>query len=215
MRHQEDFTPLFERVELDLGGESRADLPTDERLQAFADHPGDHALTVLLFQYGRYLLISSSRPGSQAANLQGIWNEHLHAPWSSNYTININTEMNYWPVHTANLSECDAPLLDLIDHIAVNGEKTAQAHYGCGGWVSHHNSDLWAQSAPVGDVDPDTYCMPFAIWPMSSGWLCEHLWEHYRFTGDRDYLRDKALPVMLKACAFIWTFDRGAGMAAW
>lgn len=206
LRHQEDFTPLFDRVELDLGGESRADLPTDERLQAFADHPGDHALAVLLFQYGRYLLISSSRPGSQAANLQGIWNEHLHAPWSSNYTININTEMNYWPVHTANLSECDAPLLDLIDHIAVNGEKTAQAHYGCGGWVSHHNSDLWAQSAPVGDVDPDTYCMPFAIWPMSSGWLCEHLWEHYRFTGDRDYLRDKALPVMLKACAFYLDF---------
>ena len=149
-RHVSDHQSLFRRVELELGtpgAESR--LPTDERVRRFAQTQ-DPQLAVLLFQYGRYLLIASSRPGTQPANLQGIWNDEVRPPWSSNYTININTQMNYWPAETTNLAECHLPLLDFLADLAENGRKTARTNYQAQGWVAHHNADLWRQTAPVG-----------------------------------------------------------------
>jgi alpha-L-fucosidase 2 len=170
---------LFRRVALDLG--AAPDLPTDERLAK-----ADPSLAALYFQYGRYLLISSSRPGTQPANLQGIWNHELRPPWSSNWTTNINTQMNYWHAETANLSECHAPLFDLVEGLSQTGAVTARVNYGLGGWVSHHNVDLWRQSAPVGEGGGGP---TWANWQMSGPWLCAHLWEHYLFTGDRAFLR--------------------------
>ncbi len=140
--HLNDYQPLFRRVELDLGSLSNEHLPTDERIRQFQADP-DPALVSLLFQYGRYLLIASSRPGTQPANLQGIWNDMVRPPWSSNWTTNINTQMNYWPAEIANLAECHLPLFDLIRALSVNGAKTARINYGCRGWCSHHNADLW------------------------------------------------------------------------
>lgn len=149
--HVNDHRRLFRRVVIDLGppAAGAADVPTDERVRRFG--AGDPGLVALHFQYGRYLLISSARPGGQAPNLQGIWNDEIRAPWSSNYTVNINTEMNHWPAETTALPECHRPLFAMIRELAVNGAKTARTNYGCGGWVSHHNVDLWRQSAPVGD----------------------------------------------------------------
>ncbi|MBC7808474.1 MAG: glycoside hydrolase family 95 protein, partial [Akkermansiaceae bacterium] len=149
-RHFAAHQALFGRVTLDLGAnDAEAYLPTDSRIRRFHDSD-DPALTALLFQYGRYLLITSSRPGTQPANLQGIWNQELRPPWSSNYTLNINAEMNYWLAETANLSECHEPLLRFVRELAETGAKTARTNYGCGGWTAHHNSDLWRRSAPVG-----------------------------------------------------------------
>jgi alpha-L-fucosidase 2 len=156
-------------------------------------------LLALYFQYGRYLLISSSRPGSQPANLQGIWNDQIRPPWSSNWTANINVQMNYWPAETCNLSECHEPLFDLIEGLSVTGAQTARENYGASGWVSHHNVDLWRQSAPVGNYgagDPT-----WANWQMSGPWLCAHLWEHYLFTGDRKFL-ERVYPLMKGAAEF-------------
>jgi alpha-L-fucosidase 2 len=158
------------------------------------------AVEELLFQYGRYLLIASSRPGTQPANLQGIWNEHVRAPWSSNWTLNINAQMNYWPAENTNLAELHTPLLDFIADLAVTGAKTAATNYGARGWTAHHNSDVWRQSAPVGDFghgDP-----VWALWPMAGPWLAQHAWEHYAFGGDRKYLRDRAYPLMKGAAEF-------------
>lgn len=187
-RHVADHQALFHRMTIDLGAnESEVNLPTDVRIRRF-HNSNDPALAALLFQYGRYLLITSSRPGTQPANLQGIWNQELRPPWSSNYTLNINAEMNYWLAETANLSDCHEPLLRFIRELAIPGAKTARANYGCDGWTAHHNSDLWRHSAPVGafgDGDPR-----WANWPMGGAWLCEHLWEHYQFTGDREFLRE-------------------------
>ncbi|MDR6878283.1 glycoside hydrolase family 95 protein [Bacillus sp. 3255] len=197
--HIDDYTALYNRVELDLG-ESLApeEMPTDRRIAEFgAKDPG---LVQLLFQYGRYLLIASSRPGSQPANLQGIWNKELRPPWSSNWTLNINAQMNYWLAETCSLSECHEPLLRYIGQLSQNGRKTAEVNYGCRGWVAHHNGDIWCQSAPVGDYgegDP-----VWAMWPMSAAWLCQHLWEHYAFTKDERFLRDQAYPVMREAVLF-------------
>lgn len=197
--HIDDYTALYNRVELDLG-ESLApeEMPTDRRIAEFgAKDPG---LVQLLFQYGRYLLIASSRPGSQPANLQGIWNKELRPPWSSNWTLNINAQMNYWLAETCNLSECHEPLLRYIAQLSKNGSKTAETNYGCRGWVAHHNGDIWCQSAPVGDYgqgDP-----VWALWPMSAAWLCQHLWEHYAFTKDEHFLRDQAYPIMREAALF-------------
>ncbi|WP_276358380.1 glycoside hydrolase family 95 protein [Cohnella caldifontis] len=208
--HVDDHRSLFDRVELSLG-ESKAapDMPTDRRIAELGvEDPG---LVELLFQYGRYLMIASSRPGTQPANLQGIWNKETRPPWSSNWTLNINAEMNYWLAETANLSELHEPLLAFIGNLAVNGRKTAETNYGTRGWTAHHNSDIWAMSNPVGDFghgDP-----VWAIWPMGGVWLCQHLWEHYAFTLDVRYLREKAYPLMKDAALFCldWLHDDGSG----
>lgn len=197
--HVVDHQALFGRVLLDLGRRAASDLPTDERIRRYAEEP-DPALVTLLFQYGRYLLIASSRPGTQPANLQGIWNDEVRPPWSSNFTVNINTQMNYWPAEPTNLAECHAPLLAFIAELSENGRRTARTNYGAAGWVAHHNADLWRQSAPVGAFghgDP-----VWACWPMAAAWLCQHLWEHYAFGGDRAYLAEHAYPVIKGAAEF-------------
>ncbi len=199
-RQREDHAGLMSRVTLDLGAttSSAAARPLDQRL---ADGPSDDpTLATLLFQYGRYLLIASSRPGTQPANLQGLWNDQVRAPWSSNYTVNINTEMNYWPAEPANLAECHQPLLAMVGELATPGAATARINYGAGGWTTHHNTDLWRQTAPVGrfgEGDP-----VWASWPMGGVWLSQHLWEHYAFGGDADWLRRTAYPLMTGAAQF-------------
>ncbi|AMV40664.1 hypothetical protein VT85_24750 [Planctomyces sp. SH-PL62] len=156
-------------------------------------------------------MIASARPGGQPPNLQGLWNDEVRAPWSSNYTVNINTEMNHWPAESTNLAECHEPLFGLIRELAVNGARTAKVNYGCGGWVSHHNVDLWRQSAPVGDYGHGD--ASWALWPMSGPWLCQHLWEHYAFGGDEAFLRESAYPLMKGAAEFCLDFlvDDGDG----
>ena len=197
--HLAEYQPLFRRVALDLGSRGGEDLPTDQRIRNYpADQ--DPALVSLLFQYGRYLLIASSRPHTIPANLQGIWNDMIRPPWSSNYTININTQMNYWPAEVANLAECHTALFDLIKNLSVNGAKTARTNYGCRGWCSHHNADLWCQSAPVGNYGGGQ--PQWANFPLSGAWLCHHLWEHYAFGGDVAWLRDFAWPIMRGAAEF-------------
>ena len=211
-RHVADHQGLFRRVALDLGSASgAADLTTEARLERFATGEPDPGLATLLFQYGRYLLIASSRPGGLPANLQGLWNDSVRPPWSSNWTLNINAEMNYWPAEVANLAECHEPLFDLIDQLAVHGRRTAEVNYGARGWVSHHNADIWAQTAPVGNFgegDP-----VWANWPMSGAWLSTHLWEHYAFGRDDTFLRERAWPVMKGAAEFCldWLIEDGAG----
>ncbi len=208
--HIADHQSLFRRVSLRLPGPAASNVPTDERLRAFAAAP-DPALAALYFQYGRYLLIASSRPGTQPANLQGIWNDQLQPPWSSNWTVNINTQMNYWPAETCNLAECHQPLFDLIEGLSRNGARTAAINYGARGWVSHHNVDLWRQSAPVGDYGKGS--PTWANWCMSGAWFCQHLWEHYAFSGDREFLRARAYPVMKGAAQFCldWLIERKDG----
>jgi alpha-L-fucosidase 2 len=191
--HVRDYQSLYRRVSIDLGSNTNAALPTDERVKRFGEGR-DPQLASLFYQYGRYLLIASSRPGSQPANLQGIWNESMNPPWSGKYTININTEMNYWPAETANLSECAEPLFQLIREIAVTGRRTAEVMYRAPGWVCHHNTDLWRATAPIDAPG-------FGMWPMGGAWLATHLWEHYQFTGDRKFLAD-AYPVFKGASEF-------------
>jgi alpha-L-fucosidase 2 len=207
MRHVRDYRRLFRRVSLELGEPPAVSKPTDERLADFAAHP-DPALLALYFNYGRYLLISSSRPGSQPANLQGIWNELIRPPWSSNWTANINLQMNYWPAQTCNLSECALPLFDLVQTLSVTGAQAAKETYALPGWVAHHNIDLWGSANPVGEGVGDPY---WANWTMSGPWLCAHLYEHYRFTGDRGFLRACAYPLLKGAAAFClaWLIDDG------
>ena len=201
--HVADHRALFDRVALEIEQPPAAkDLPTDERI--VAQGAKDAALVSLFFQYGRYLLIACSRPGGQPANLQGIWNDQVRPPWSSNFTININTEMNYWPAETTNLAETHEPLMDFVEHLALNGRETARINYGARGWVAHHNSDVWAQTAPVGDYgggDP-----VWASWHGASAWLSRHMWEHYAFSGDTTFLRERAYPVMKGACEFYLSF---------
>jgi alpha-L-fucosidase 2 len=207
--HVKDHRGLFRRVALDLGPSPGAGRPTDERLRDY--QPGaDPQLEALLFQYGRYLLIASSRPGTQPANLQGIWNELVRPPWSANWTININTQMNYWPAEVTHLAECHAPLFDLIEGLSVNGRRTAATNYGCSGWVAHHNADLWRQTAPVGQGGGNPV---WANWPMAGVWLCQHLWEHFAFGGDTSFLRERAYPLMKGAAEFCldWLVEDGQG----
>jgi alpha-L-fucosidase 2 len=196
-RHVDDHRSLFERVDLYLGHpqmtEEQSSLPTDERLHRFQRGQFDPGLAALYFQFGRYLLMACSRPGSQAANLQGIWNDNMTPPWESKYTININIEMNYWLAEAANLAECHLPLFDLIERMRGPGRETARRMYGCRGFVAHHNTDLWGDTVPVGDC---------YIWPMGAAWLCLHLWEHYAFGGDQRFLRERAYPVMKEAAEF-------------
>jgi alpha-L-fucosidase 2 len=198
--HLADHRHLFRRVKLDLGRTAAADLPTDERLNRLktAGLQSDPALAVLYFQYGRYLLIASSRPGSEPANLQGNWNELLSPPWESKYTLNINLEMNYWPVEVTNLSECHEPVFAMIDDLMISGGRTAKEQYGCRGWVVHHNTDLWRGSAPINNID--------GIWPTGGAWLCLHPWEHYLFTGDKKFLAERAYPAMKAASLFFVDF---------
>ncbi len=208
--HVADHQALYRRVSLTLPKTEAASLPTDARLRAFADKP-DPDLAALYFQYGRYLLIASSRPGTQPANLQGIWNELVRPPWSSNWTANINVQMNYWPAETCNLAELQEPLFDLIAGLSRTGAKTAEVNYGCHGWVSHHNVDIWRQSAPVGDFGHGS--PTWANWSMSGPWLCAHLWEHYAFSGNVRFLRATAYPPM-KSCAEFcldWLIERKDG----
>lgn len=211
-RHVADHQALFRRVSLDLGeAPGASERTTNVRLSSFAKGGPDPGLATLLFQYGRYLLIASSRPGGLPANLQGIWNESIRPPWSSNFTININTQMNYWPAEVANLRECHEPLLSFIESLVPHGQKTAGVNYGAQGWVAHHNSDLWRQTAPVGNYGGGNPM--WANWCMSSAWLSQHMWEHYAFTGDRDFLKTRAWPVMRGAAEFMldWLIDDGHG----
>ncbi|GAB3755084.1 glycoside hydrolase family 95 protein [Spirosoma pomorum] len=202
--HQADYRRYFDRctfsVRDTLASNPNTSLPSDDRLKAYSTGRYDPGLETLYFQYGRYLLISSSRPGGPPANLQGIWNKELRAPWSSNYTININTEMNYWPAEVTNLSEMHTALLDWIPNLAATGHVTAQEYYNARGWVAHHNSDIWGLSNAVGDRgDGDPV---WANWPMGGNWLCQHLWEHYQFTGDKKFLAEQAYPIMKQAALF-------------
>ena len=212
-RHLAEHRAPFRRVWLEVGAAGTpavSDRPTDERLAAVRAGGDDAWLAVQYFQFARYLLLAGSRPGSQATNLQGIWNEALLPPWSSNYTININTEMNYWPAEVCGLPECHDPLFDLIDGLRVTGRRTARVYYGCRGWVAHHNTDLWRLSNPVGAGRGSPV---WANWVMGGAWLCRHLWEHWAFGGDLAFLRDRAYPVMCEAAAFLLDFlvEDGAG----
>ena len=206
--HVRGHQALFRRVSLQLGPPRVSIQTTPQRLAATADH-ADPALLALYFQFGRYLLIASSRAGTQPANLQGIWNSEVRPPWSCNWTANINVQMNYWPAETCNLAECHEPLFDLIEGVSRNGAGTARVNYGLDGWVSHHNIDLWRQSAPVGMGSGSP---TWANWQMSGPWLCAHLWEHYRFSGDRQFLA-RAYPLMKSAASFYlgWLIEDGHG----
>ncbi|MDF2921376.1 MAG: alpha-amylase [Paenibacillaceae bacterium] len=206
-RHVQDYRSLFGRMELDLGTTGNAVLPTDVRLQRLSAGEADPQLFALYVQFARYLLISCSRPGTQPANLQGIWNAELRPPWSSNYTININTQMNYWLAEAANLSECHEPLLEMIGELAVAGRRTAAVHYQCSGWVAHHNVDLWRKSTPVAGSSK------WAFWPLGGAWLCRHLWEHFCYTQDDRFLAGQAYPIMKEAACFCleWLIEDGQG----
>ena len=192
--HTEDASQLYNRVRTDFGGE-KSEKMTDERLKS---ENKDLGLCELLYNFGRYLVIASSREGSRATNLQGIWNDSFFAPWSSNYTLNINAEMNYWPVLMSNLVSCNLPMIEQVKNISKNGKETAKRLYHAEGFVSHHNSDLWAHTTPVGNKVVNS--TQYAYWNMSGGWLCRHLYEHYEYTMDESFLRETAYPIM-KECA--------------
>jgi alpha-L-fucosidase 2 len=202
-RHIDDYRHLFQRMTFVLSGNEdcgKNSLPTDRRLKlAQEEEADDLGLMSLLFHYGRYLLIASSRPGSLPANLQGIWNDRFQPPWDSKYTININAQMNYWPAEICNLSECHEPLFDLIERMREPGRRTAKVMYNCGGFTAHHNTDIWADTAPQDTCTTSTY------WPMGAAWLCLHLWEHYQFTLDRAFLEEK-YETMKEAAQFFVDF---------
>jgi alpha-L-fucosidase 2 len=189
--HVRDYRQLFSRVTLDLGSSKRT--PTDRRVREFADG-NDPGLATLYFQYGRYLLISSSRAGSQPANLQGLWNESMSPPWGSKYTININTEMNYWPALSTNLAETMDPLTAMVSDLSVTGARTAREMYGAGGWVAHHNTDLWRATGPIDGPQ-------WGMWPTGGAWLSLPLWDRYEYTGDRAHLQ-RIYPVLKGAAQF-------------
>jgi alpha-L-fucosidase 2 len=208
-RHVADYRKLFERVTISLGSNTAASQPTGDRLRNFAAAP-DPSLLALYFHYGRYLLISSSRAGSQPANLQGIWNYQVQPPWSCNWTANINIQMNYWPAQTCNLDDCTEPLWAFLSDLSHTGARAARETYGLPGWVSHHNIDLWRAANPVGmGVGAPTW----ANWGMSGPWLCAHLYEHYSFTRDREFLRTRAYPLMKGSAEFClaWLIEDGKG----
>ncbi len=195
--HVKDYKKLYDRVELDLGPRPEAGLlPVDRRLQSIREGKNDPAMVALLFQYGRHLLISSSRPGANPANLQGLWNEHIHAPWNADYHLNINLQMNYWPAEVTNLSECHEPLFDFIDRLVENGKKTAMVQYGYEGAVVHHATDLWA---PAWMRAAQPY---WGSWVHGGGWIAQHLWTHYEFTRDEEFLKNRAYPAMREFALF-------------
>lgn len=196
--HIADHRSLFDRVSIDLGVSHDPAVTTDRRLTAFED-ADDPVLAAQFFQFGRYLMIAGSRPGAQPLNLQGVWNESQKPPWDSKYTVNINTEMNYWPVETTNLAECHEPLFDLIRDVSETGARVARVHYDCNGWVLHHNTDMWRGAAPINAAN-------HGIWVTGGAWLCQHLWEHYLFSGDREFLAQTAYPLMKGAAEFFVGF---------
>lgn len=191
--HLKDYQSLYNRVSLDLGTTQAASLPTNKRVEAFAAGDDPH-LAALYFQFGRYLLIASSRVGGQPANLQGIWNEHLYPAWDSKYTVNINTEMNYWLAEITNLSELHEPLIQMVQELAESGQQTARDMYGARGWVLHHNTDLWRITGVVDFAEA-------GMWPLGGAWLAQHLWEKYEFSGDPRYLA-KVYPALKSAALF-------------
>jgi alpha-L-fucosidase 2 len=201
--HIAAYQKYFNRVKLDLGTSAAASLPTDERIRKFADG-NDPQLVSLYFQFGRYLLISASQPVgkdvpvSQPATLQGLWNQEMVPPWDSKYTININTEMNYWPAEITNLTEMHDPLVKMVQELSVTGKETAKVMYGSGGWLAHHNTDIWRITGPV---DPIFY----AMWPMGGAWLSTHMWEKYRYSGDKSYLKT-VYPALKGAAQFFVDF---------
>ncbi|NMO94612.1 glycoside hydrolase family 95 protein [Paenibacillus lemnae] len=200
--HTTDYQKLFHRVKLGLGDSSKGDcsaLPANERLERVQAGDDDAGLYTLYFHFGRYLLISCSRPGSLPANLQGIWNDSMSPPWDSKYTININIQMNYWPAESCNLAECHEPLFELLERMRDNGRITAQKMYGCRGFVAHHNTDIWADTAPQ-DIYP-----PATQWVMGGAWLALHLWEHYRFNPDPEFLK-RAYETMKESALFFTDF---------
>ncbi|WP_028611354.1 glycoside hydrolase family 95 protein [Paenibacillus harenae] len=206
-RHIRDHRSMFRRVQLNLGQSPNGLLPTDERLEAYKQGGRDPQLEALYFQYGRYLLMASSRPGTQPANLQGIWNDRVQPPWNSDYTTNINTQMNYWPAETGHLSECHEPLFQMIEELSLNGARTAAIHYNSQGWAAHHNVDLWRTSTPTAGHPS------WAFWPLGGVWLTQHLWEHYLFNPSESFLRERAYPIMRGAALFCldWLHDNGEG----
>jgi alpha-L-fucosidase 2 len=197
--HLKDYQNLFNRFVLELPANANSALPTDERLMQFKSTSNDPALLSLYVQFARYLTIAGSRPGTQATNLQGIWNDKLNPSWDSKYTVNINTEMNYWPVELTNLSECHQPLFVLIRDISETGAEVAKEHYNAKGWLVHHNTDIWRGAAPINASD-------HGIWVTGGAWLSLHLWEHYRFTQDKEFLRKTAYPLMKGAAMFFLDF---------
>ncbi len=201
--HRKDYQKLFDRMDMSLGGSNLEHLPTDERLQRLRDGGSDNGLYALYFQFGRYLMISSSREGSQAINLQGIWNEDIRPAWCSNYTTNINTQMNYWPVNSANLSECEEPLITMLEELSEQGRWAARNQFHCRGWVTNHNVDLWRQAAPVGGN------AHYAYWPMGGVWLATHAYMHYEYTQDQQYLSEKGYAIMKGAVEFCldWLYE--------
>ncbi|MBP7611882.1 MAG: glycoside hydrolase N-terminal domain-containing protein [Paludibacter sp.] len=198
--HLQDYQRFFNRVSLNLGASTAPNLPTDERLRRYAEGKEDKTLETLYFQYGRYLLISSSRTLGVPANLQGIWNPYMRPPWSSNYTTNINAEENYWLAENTNLSEMHLPLLSFIKNVSETGKVTAKTFYGTNGWVACHNTDIWAMSNPVGNFGNDDPV--WACWNMGGAWLSTHLWEHFLFTQDKNYLKNEAYDIMRGAAQF-------------
>jgi len=203
-KHTADFSKYYQRVSLDLGTSAAQLLPVDQRLKNFTKGGTDNALVALYFQFGRYLMISSSRTPEVPINLQGIWNEQVRPPWSSNYTININTEMNYWPVETTNLSEFHQPMMGFIKNLSKTGAITANSFYGMDGWVAHHNSDIWGISNPVGDFGKGKPV--WANWTMGGTWMSTHLWQHFLFSNDTAFLKRDAYPIMKGAALFCLQF---------
>ena len=197
--HIADYQQLFNRFDIGFGSDKRDTLPMDQRLRMFNQSPDDPGLIALYVQYGRYLLISSSRPGTLPANLQGIWNQDMEPAWDSKYTTNINAEMNYWPAEVTNLSDCHEPFFKLIEECAQTGATTAKVHYNADGWVLHHNTDIWRGTAPINHAN-------HGIWVGGSGWTSRHLWEHFLFTQDTAFLRNRAWPVMREAARFYSQF---------
>ena len=197
--HINEHRRLFDRVDLDLGTTDAVRKPTDERLRDVKAGADDPQLVALYFQFGRYLLISCSRPSCMPSNLQGLWNEHIKAPWNSDYHININIQMNYWPAEVCNLPECHEPFFDLIDNLRPRGRITARELYGCGGFTAHHTTDAWWWTAAIGKTG-------YGMWPLGAAWCCQHLWEHYLFTGDEEFLRDRGYPAMKEAAEFCLDF---------
>ncbi|NLH41750.1 MAG: glycoside hydrolase family 95 protein [Planctomycetes bacterium] len=196
--HIADHQGLFRRIAIDLGTATEPNLSTDQRVLKYAQRE-DPQLAALFFQYGRYLMIASSRQGGQPANLQGLWNDSVSPPWDSKYTININTEMNYWLTEPTNLSECGRPLFDALADLGQTGRSVASKHYGAPGWVVHHNFDLWRGAAPINASN-------HGIWPTGGAWLCQHLWWHYLYTGDKAFLAEQAYPLMKGASEFFTTY---------
>ena len=195
--HVSAFQKYFHRVSIDLGKTDSVKNPTNVRIEQFAKG-NDPQLAALYFQFGRYLLISSSQPGGQPATLQGLWNDQLYPPWDSKYTVNINTEMNYWPSEVTNLSEMNEPLIQMIRELSETGKQTAKDMYGAKGWVLHHNTDIWRMNGPI----DGSY---WGMWPMGGAWLCQHLWEKYEYNGDKEYLKT-VYPVMKGAVEFYLSF---------